>query len=496
MAGKVYLVGAGPGDPGLLTARALELIASADAILHDRLIPQAAVARVREDAILEYVGKGHSGESGKQSGIEQRMIELALAGKNVVRLKGGDPFVFGRGAEEAAALAAAGIEFEVVPGVTAGVAAAAYAGIPVTHRAHAAAVAFVTGHEDPAKGGPRLDWQALASFPGTLVFYMGVKHLAQISHELIAAGRPPGEAAAAIERGSTPRQRTIVGTLATLAELAESAELSPPALTVIGDVVGERETIGWFEARPLLGRKIAVTRTRAQASALATRLELLGADVVQAPAIRTRTLNSPELTAAIEGLARYDLIAFSSSSAVEAFYAALTSAGLDSRALHGIEIAAVGRATAEALAARGISADHLPERQTSEGLLAALEGVDSASGRVLLPRAAGGRTVLIDGLSARGADVDAVAVYETLSEPLSEAQLQAITGAEFVTFASGSAVHSILDALGESAALGSAKLVSIGPATTAALSEHGLTPTAQARQSDVDGLIDAVLELA
>jgi uroporphyrinogen III methyltransferase/synthase len=496
MPGKVYLVGAGPGDPGLLTARAVELIAIADAILHDRLIPQAALAGAREDAILDHVGKQHSGDSAKQADIEARMLELAREGKTVVRLKGGDPFVFGRGAEEAAALVREGIEFEIVPGITAGVAAAAYAGIPVTHRAHAAAVAFVTGHEDPEKDSPQLDWAALSAFPGTLVFYMGVKNLELISRELIAGGRPADQPAAAVERGTTARQRTIVGTLATLPELASEAGLRPPALTVIGDVVSERETIAWFEARPLLGRKIAVTRTRAQASVLAARLTELGADVVQAPAIRTRELDSAELTETLEHLSDYSLIAFSSGSAVEAFFSALARAGLDSRALHGIEIAAVGKATSAALAARGIAADHVPTRQTSEGLLDALEGVASAEGRVLIPRAAGGRTILIDGLRTRGANVEAVNAYETIAEQLSPEQLEAITGAEFITFASGSAVHSIVEALGGTDQLTGAKLVSIGPATTHALTEHGLAPTLEATQSDVDGLIDAVLSLA
>lgn len=496
MPGKVYLVGAGPGDPGLLTVRALELIASADAIVYDRLIPAASLAGARADATLDYVGKEHSGDALKQEKIQQRLIELAREVETVVRLKGGDPFVFGRGGEEAAALKQAGIEFEIVPGVTAGVAAAAYAGIPVTHRGHAASVAFVTGHEDPKKPESKIDWPALAAFPGTLVFYMGVKNLPQIAAQLVAAGRSKNQPAAAVERGTTARQRTIVGTLETLPDLAQAAELSPPALTIIGDVVGEREQLAWFESRPLFGRSVAVTRTRAHASALAAKLARLGADVIEAPSIRTEELASEQLTAAIDELAKYDLIAFASASSVDAFFAAMARAGLDARALAGVETAVVGGATAAALARRGILADHVPLRQTSEGLLEVLQDVDSAGGRVLLPRAAGGGTVLLEGLRQRGSQVDAVSAYETLAEDLGAEQLERIASAEFVTFASGSAVRSIVAALGGTQPLAGAELISIGPATTHALGEAGLTPSAEAEQSDIDGLVDAVLSRA
>ncbi|HXP28419.1 MAG TPA: uroporphyrinogen-III C-methyltransferase, partial [Solirubrobacteraceae bacterium] len=281
MSGRVYLVGAGPGDPGLLTARALELIASADVILYDRLIGGASLDRARADAELLYVGKEGGGASVPQEQTQALLIERASAGKSVVRLKGGDPFVFGRGGEEALALREAGIEFEVVPGVTAGVAALAYAGIPVTHRGLARAVAFVTGRTGDES---ELDWPALAAFPGTLVFYMGVGRLAQIAASLIAAGRPAEEPAAVIEAGTLPTQRTVSGTLETIGGLVEREQVGSPSITVVGPVAALAEQLSWLSAAPLAGRTVVVTRARAQASGLAGELRALGADVVQAPA--------------------------------------------------------------------------------------------------------------------------------------------------------------------------------------------------------------------
>ncbi|MFT4048594.1 MAG: uroporphyrinogen-III C-methyltransferase [Solirubrobacterales bacterium] len=496
MAGIVYLVGAGPGDPGLLTARALELIAEADAVLYDRLIPPTALDGVREDAILEYAGKGPSGDSIKQGGIESRMVELAEAGKSVVRLKGGDPFVFGRGGEEAATLAARGIDFEIVPGVTAGVAASAYAGIPVTHRDHAAAVAFVTGHEDPTKPETAIDWPALAAFPGTLVFYMGVKNLPQISERLIEAGRGADQPAAVIEQGTTTAQRTVTGRLVDIPELALEADIKPPALTVIGDVVVEREKIAWFEDRPLFGRTVAVTRARAQASKFAGRLRALGADVIEAPAISTRTRVDEAVEASIAEVGTFGLIAFTSAAGVESFFAALARAGKDARSLAGIEFGVVGGATADALAAHGIAADYVPARQTAEGLLEVLSEDLLTGKRVLLPLAAGARRVLPEGLAAAGAEVHETCFYDTVIEELSEAQRIAVAAAEFITFASGSAVHALLDAIGGAEPLAGCALVSIGPTTSAALREHELKPTIEAEQHDVDGLLSALLKLA
>src|SRR3954468_19792263 len=276
----VYLVGAGPGDPGLMTQRAVELIARADAILYDRLIPPGALDGARPGADLRYVGKQPGGHAMEQEDINELLVELGRAGGEVVRLKGGDPFVFGRGGEEAEALAGAGIPFEVVPGVTAGVAAPAYAGIPVTHRDDASAVAFVTGHEDPEKEDSALDYEALARFPGTLVLYMAVRELPRISEALIAAGREAAEPAAVVERGTLPGQRTVTSTLEGIAATAEEAGIRPPSVTVVGPVAARRERIAWLERRPLHGRKVIVTRARAQASELSRQLDALGAEAV------------------------------------------------------------------------------------------------------------------------------------------------------------------------------------------------------------------------
>src|SRR3954449_2047295 len=312
----VYLVGAGPGDPGLMTQRALELIARADAILYDRLIPPGALDGARPGADLRYVGKQPGGHAMEQDEINALLVELGRGGRDVVRLKGGDPFVFGRGGEEAQALADAGVPFEVVPGVTAGVAAPAYAGIPVTHRDDASAVAFVTGHEDPDKLETALDWDALARFPGTLVLYMGVRNLPEIARRLVSAGRAPGEPAAVVERGTLPGQRAVEGTLANIAERVAAAGVKPPAITLVGPVARLRERLAWLEQRPLFGRSVVVTRARAQASGLARRLQELGASVIEAPAIRIAPRDSEEVARAAERIGEYDLVCLTSPNGV------------------------------------------------------------------------------------------------------------------------------------------------------------------------------------
>jgi uroporphyrinogen III methyltransferase / synthase len=323
--GIVYLVGAGPGDPGLVTARALELVAAADVIFHDRLIPEGILRGARAEAELVYVGKRPGEAAVEQDEIERRMIEAAKEGRSVVRLKGGDPFVFGRGGEEAEALAAAGADFEVVPGVTAGVAAPAYAGIPVTHRDDASAVAFVTGHEDPGKEESALDWEALARFPGTLVLYMGVKRLADNAAALIAAGRDPGEPAAVIERGTHPGQRTVTATLGKIAETVEREGIGAPAVIVVGPVVARREALAWLERRPLFGRRVVVTRARAQASGLASRLGTLGAEVVELPAIRIESrIDSEAVKKAVNDLHSYALVCLTSPNGVRLLFETLT----------------------------------------------------------------------------------------------------------------------------------------------------------------------------
>jgi uroporphyrinogen III methyltransferase/synthase len=489
--GRVYLVGAGPGDPGLLTARALELIASADVILYDRLIPTSALDGARVDAELIFVGKEGGGPSVPQEHTQDLMLERALAGRSVVRLKGGDPFVFGRGGEEALALRAAGISFEIVPGITSGIAAPAYAGIPVTQRELSSAVALVTGSEDPAKEDTALDWSALAAFPGTLVFYMGVRRLPAIASALIAAGRRASEPVAVVQEGTLPGQRTVTGTLETIAEIVERAGVRPPSITVVGEVAALAGQLGWIGPRPLLGRAVAVTRAREQSSGLAKRLEELGARVVTAPVIRVRTLPGPPLDP--DG---YDLVCVTSANGAEGLFERLAAGGRDARALAGITVAAIGEATAGALAARGIVADIVPERALAESLVSALE--DLPVKRALIARAAQGREVLPDALRARGVDVDILALYETVAEPLAPDTLAAARAADYITFTSSSTVEHYLQAAGareDPAAAISAgtRIVSIGPVTTASLRERGLEPHVEAERHDVEGVVDALL---
>ncbi len=494
--GTVYLVGGGPGDPGLMTARSLELIATADAILYDRLIPETALAGALPGALKEFAGKGPRGDSKLQPEIESRMVELAREGRSVVRLKGGDPFVFGRGGEEAATLAAAGIPFEIVPGVTAGVAAAAYAGIPVTHRDHAAAVAFVTGQENPEKVESTLDWPALASFPGTLVFYMGVRNLPQIAERLIAGGRSAAQPVAVIAQGTTATQHTVTAPLDQIAERVAEAGMKPPALTVVGDVAIERERIKWFEKRPLFGCSVAVTRARPQAGMLATRLRELGADVLETPAIVIRPRNDETVDAVAERVVvggAFDLICFTSANGVDAFFDALERASSDARALAGIRVAAVGTATAAALRRHGLIADFLPERATAEGLLDLLSEQELEGLRTLVAVASGARPVLADGLSRRGAAVERVDLYDTVATPLTGSQTKALAGADFVTFASGSAVRSLVESLGGAEPLRGASLVSIGPITSGVLREFDLEPAIEAVRHDLDGIVEAIL---
>jgi len=481
----VFLVGAGPGDPGLLTARALELIASADVVLYDRLIPATALDGAREDAQLIYVGKIGGGASMPQTEIDRLLVEHGRTGARVVRLKGGDPFVFGRGGEEALVLREAGIDFEVVPGVTSGVAAPAYAGIPVTYRGDASAVALITGHEDPEKPETAIDWPALAHFPGTLVFYMGVRQLPRIASQLVAGGRPPSEPVALVERGTLPGQRTLVATLADVAERAVEAKIRAPAITLVGPVARLHESLAWLERRPLHGISVAVTRARAQASALGARLRELGAEVVEAPVIRTRALRPP-----LPDLREYDLLCVTSPNGAHELFAVLGAGGLDARALAGLRVAAIGPGTARALREHGVVADVVPERSVAEGLVEALAEVPVS--RALIARAAEGREVLSDALRARGAEVDLLALYETVPEPLDEPTAAAAAAADYVTFTSASSVRFFLAAAGESAPL-SGRIASIGPATSAELRAHGLEPALEADPHTPDGLVAALL---
>jgi uroporphyrinogen III methyltransferase / synthase len=492
--GIAYLVGAGPGDPGLMTARALELLVAADVVVYDRLIPDGALDVARPEAELIYVGKEPGKPSTPQERINEMLVKHAREGKLVVRLKGGDPFVFGRGGEEAEALAAAGIPFEVVPGISAGVAAPAYAGIPVTHREEASAVAFITGHEDPAKPETSLDYDALARFPGTLVFYMGVRSLPRISERLIAAGRSASEPAAVIERGTLPGQRVVSAPLERIGAEAAQAQIKPPALTVVGPVAARREQIAWLERRPLHGVKVVVTRARAQASELSRRLEALGAEAIELPAIRIapRT-DSDELSRAVEGIHAYALVCLTSPNGVRLLFEAMAEQGRDARALANAQVAAIGPGTARALAEQGIAADVVPERFVAESLVSSLASLPLEGKPVLLARAAEARDVLPDALRERGAQVDVVALYDTVAEHPSDDEIDAAQSADFITFTSSSTVRNLVDALGDRMPAG-ARVVSIGPVTSETVREAGLEVDVEAEKHDIDGLVAAILQ--
>jgi uroporphyrinogen III methyltransferase / synthase len=497
MSGRVYLVGAGPGDPGLATDRALALLERADVVVYDRLAPSALIERARGDAELVYAGKRPGAPSLDQDAITDVLIERARAGATVVRLKGGDPFVFGRGGEEAEALAAAGVEFEVVPGVTAGIAAPAYAGIPVTHRDLASAVAFVTGHEDPGKPEGVVDWPALASFPGTLVLYMGVRTLGETAERLIAAGRSRDEPAAVIERGSLPDQRTVVATLCELAARVAEEGIEPPAVTVIGPVAALHDRLDWVGRGPLHGKTVAVTRARAQASALAERLRTLGAAVLEAPAIRIEPrLGDASVRAAVSRLAarEFDVVCLTSPNGVRLMMEALRAAGLDARALAGATLAAIGPGTDAALFDSGLRADLLPERSVAEELVAALASLGLRGKRALVARASEARDTLPRGLEEAGAEVEVVALYDTVPEPLDDRLHVRLERADYVTFTSSSTVRFLLAGIGGGERFPSgARVVSIGPVTSETARALGLEVHVEADRHDIDGLIDALV---
>lgn len=498
--GTVALVGAGPGDPGLITLRAARLLATATFVAHDRLAPPQALALCRDDAELLDVGKQPDRHKLSQDEINQALVTAAGEGHAVVRCKGGDPFVLARGSEEAQACAAAGVPFEVVSGITSGVAAPAYAGIPATHRGLAPGFAVVTGHEDPTKGEPDVDYAALATFPGTLLLYMGVGRVRAIADALIAGGRRPDEAVALVRWGTTPRQEALTATLATVADEVERSGFAAPAVIVVGDVAALRAELAWFDTRELHGRSVVVPRTRQQASALSERLRSLGAEPVEAPTIATAASREPErLAAAARGLRdrAYDWLALTSPNGVAALFAAVDDAGGDARWLAGARVAAVGTGTAAALADRGVRADLLPERFTTRGLAAALLDADAPSDRpprVLLPRADIAGPALSDELADAAWEVDEVEAYRTVAaEALPPGVAERLTDGEVdaVAFPSSSTVRNLVELLGGRPADG-VVIVSIGPVTSETCRELGLRVDVEADPHDLDGLVAAV----
>lgn len=497
----VYLIGAGPGDPGLITVRGRDALMRADVVLYDRLGTEALMHLCRPDARLIDVGKAPDRVAMTQDDTTALLVQLGKEGHVVARLKGGDPFVFGRGAEEAEALVAAGVPCLVVPGITSAIGAPSAAGIPVSYRAMATGFTIVTGHEDPAKDAEQNDWDLLAKLPHTLIVLMGMGRLPAIAERLIAAGRPADQPAAAIQWGTTPRQRSVVATLGTLPQRVQDEGLGNPAILVFGDVVSREPGLARAGRGPLAGMTVVVTRARAQASDLRAALELMGAHVIELPVIRIQPVTaSPQLDAALADLAAYDLVVFTSANGVEEMAARMAERGLDARSLRPEQtVVAIGPATAAALAAHGVRADVVPDRFVGEAVLEALSATPVEGRRVLIARARDARPVVADGLRARGAQVDDVAVYETVAERPGDAVIDAALDADIITFTSSSTVTNTLDLLDDAqrARLAAGPLVaSIGPVTSDTAREAGLTVAAEATDHDIPGLIAAVLGLA
>ncbi len=494
--GKVYIIGAGPGDPLLITLRGAECIRDADVIIYDHLVDRAILGHAREKVRLIYAGKQGGDHTLSQEEINRRLVEEAGQGNVVARLKGGDPFVFGRGGEEAEVLREAGIPFEIIPGVTSAIAVPAYAGIPLTHRGHTSTVAFVTGHEDPTKEKSDIDWEALARI-GTVVFLMGVKNLRPITANLIEGGKPAETPAALIRRGTTPDQETLIGTLGDIAEKAAERGFPPPAILVVGGVVGLRGVLNWFESKPLFGRSIVVTRPEAQAGELSSLLRARGARVVPFPVIRIAPPENPEpLDRALDEIASYSWIVFTSANGVSSFFNRLRERGRDVRDLKGIRIAAIGPATAATIGALGLCVDLVPETFISEGVVRAFAGEDLRDCRVLLPRAEEARDIIPAGLEKMGAKVDVVTAYRTVRSGRTAADLLPRFDrgkVDVVTFTSPSTVIHFLGIMGPDFRMSpQVRIACIGPVTEAAAREAGLRVDIFQERFTIPGLVDAI----
>jgi uroporphyrinogen III methyltransferase / synthase len=487
----VHLVGAGPGDPGLLTVRALELLRVADVVIYDRL-SQESLLDLAPAAERIDVGKAPGHVRMTQAEINDLLIERGRRGEDVVRLKGGDPFVFARGGEEAAALAGAGVPFEVVPGITSAIAAPAYAGIPVTLRHSSTSVTIVTGHEEPGVEGAEgtVDWEAVARVGGTIVVLMGVARIGRIAAELMAAGRSPDTPVAAVQWGTRPEQRTVRAMLSTIAD----QPLGTPSTIVIGEVAAS--DLAWFENRPLFGRRVVVTRAREQAGELVMRLQAQGAATVEVPAIEIRDPadGGAALAAAVDHLGDYDWVVLTSPNGARRLLAALRDRGRDARAFAGARLAAIGPGTAEALAGANLEVDLVPPRFVAESLLDELPAASATGGRLLLVRAAVARDVLPEGLRGKGWDVDVVEGYRTEQAPLAEEQAAAVAAADVVTFTSSSTVTNFLRVMGGRPI--APVVAAIGPITAATARDHGLAVDVEAEVHTIDGLVDALVAWA
>ena len=499
--GKVYLIGAGPGDPGLITVKGLECVKKADVIIYDYLANERLLDQRRPDAELIYVGKQGGRHTLPQQEINALIVKKAKEGKTVARLKGGDPFIFGRGGEEAEELADSHIPFEIVPGVTAATAAPTYAGIPLTHRDYTASVAFVTGHEDPTKPESKVHWDKIATGIGTLVFFMGMKNLRNIVDNLISHGRNPETPVALIQWGTRTDQRVVTGTLTDIVLKVKEAKLGPPAIIVVGEVVRLRQKLNWYESKPLFGKRVVVTRSRDQASVFAELLIDRGATTIEFPTIDVVPPASwAELDSAIHAIETYDWIVFTSANAVKFFMERLRGLGKDLRILKGVNICTVGPKTAELLEQYGLRADLIPAEFKAEGVVAALGGVTVKGRKFLIPRAKTAREIIPDKLREQGAEVTVATAYENV-RPISDVDRIRKSFEEntisAVTFTSSSTVHNFVEILGQKeykTFLEGVAVACIGPVTAKTAEEYGMRTDIMPKDYTIPALVDAMVE--
>ncbi len=494
----IYLIGAGPGDPALITVRGLELLRTADVVLYDRLAPPELLLETRHGCEFVDVGKRSGAHSKTQNEITDLLIEYGRKDISVVRLKGGDPFLFGRGAEECGYLAVNGIPYEVIPGVSALNAATASAGIPITHRDHASSFGVATGHGAEEKGDDPVDWKALGQGVDTVIVFMGVGNLNTITQELAAGGLPTDTPAALIERGCTPLQRTVAATLGTIADEAVRKNVKPPSLLIVGKTVPLAESLQWYKPGPLAGLTIGVTRPFSQSRSFAEKLRNIGARPIFMPTIKTEmTIDTPDVQSVMDRLSSFNAVAFSSSNGVDAFFQALHARGLDSRSLAGKSITSIGPATADALKRQGIAADIVAETFVAEGLLDAILSAGSVTGKsFLLVRSNIGRNTLADGLRSAGAVIEQAAFYATREAELRGQVIEMITGGEIdmVTFTSSSTVDGLFNQVPVDVLSKKVKFASIGPQTSKRLRKYGIEPDIEASVYTTDGLTNAILD--
>ena len=499
--GKVYLIGAGPGDPGLITVKGLDCVRKADVVIYDYLANERILDHRRRDAELVYVGKQGGRHTLPQDEINALIIRKAKEGKVVARLKGGDPFIFGRGGEEAEECVHNGVPFEVVPGVTAATAVPTYAGIPLTHREHTASVAFVTGHEDPTKPESRLHWKELATGIGTLVFFMGMKNIQHIVDNLVSNGRSPDTPVALIQWGTRTDQKVVTGTLKDIAPKVKEAKLGPPAIIVVGEVVALRDRLNWFESKPLFGKRVVVTRSRDQASVFAELLIDRGATPIEFPSIDVVPPASwAELDAALDGLSTYHWIIFTSANAITFFFDRLRERGMDIRSLHANRICVVGPKTAEALERFSLKADLVPSEFKAEGVLAALGGEQVKGQKFLIPRAKVARELIPDRLREKGAAVTVATAYENIRPATDVDRVRKLFEEKrvaAVTFTSSSTVNNFVEMLGQKEYIqlvNGVAVACIGPVTAKTAEEYGMKVDIMPKDYTIPALVEAMVE--